>query len=205
MTVIKICGIRRYEDIDILNQLRPDYAGFVFAKSPKEISDDLALSLRERILPSIKTVGVFVNEDLKRIVKLCQSQTIDMVQLHGDEDENYIKTLRTLLPNQIIKAIRVKSKETIKEAIDYKSDYLLLDSHSDNKYGGSGRVFDWSLIDKLEQPFFLAGGLDCDNVLEAIRSCKPYGVDVSSGVETDGYKDPDKIREFIRKIKGERV
>lgn len=201
MTAIKICGLRSLSDIEVANQLGPDYIGFVFAKSRREISDDLAIRLRENTSPAIKTVGVFVNEDIDRIVNLCQSNTIDLVQLHGDEDGDYIKKLRSMIPNRIIKAIRVRNKHDIEKARNFQCDYLLFDTYSPKDYGGSGKTFDWTLIDGISKPFFLAGGLNSCNVEEAITKCKPYGVDVSSGVETDGYKDKEKIREFIMKVR----
>lgn len=197
MTSIKICGLSRLADIHIVNQLSPEYIGFVFARSSREISATRACQLREQLYGPIKAVGVFVNEDIQRIVRLCKSQTIDLVQLHGNEDNDYIDRLKSMIPNKIIKAIQVRDTEDIEMALKFRCEYLLFDSYSPKEYGGSGKVFDWSLIGGIEKPFFLAGGLNADNVEEAIRTCKPYGVDVSSGVEAGGKKDPEKIREFI--------
>jgi phosphoribosylanthranilate isomerase len=201
LTAIKICGLSREEDIDIVNQLLPEYIGFIFTKSRREIREEVAKQLKKRLHPSIKTVGVFVNEDMERIVRICQAQVCDLVQLHGNEDHNYIHQLRNQIPQKIIKAIRVKDKRDIQNSLDMDCDYLLYDSHSHYANGGSGTSFDWSLVEGVRKPFFLAGGIHKDNVLEAIRRCNPYGIDVSSGVETDGYKNPEKIREFIGKIR----
>lgn len=201
MTAVKICGLSRVSDIEIVNNLSPDYIGFVFAKSRREVSDDLAIYLRARLSPSIKTVGVFVNEDIYRIVNLCQHHIIDLVQLHGDEDFNYINKLRSMIPNKIIKAIRVRNKQDVDNSLDIPCDYLLFDTYSLQEYGGSGKAFDWSLIDGIIRPYFLAGGLNCSNIEEAMDKCKPFGVDVSSGVETEGFKDPEKIRKFIMKVR----
>lgn len=197
MVAVKICGLSRLVDIYVVNQLNPEYIGFVFARSRREISESMALQLKKHLNASIRTVGVFVNEDINRIVRLCQSNVIDLIQLHGDEDGAYIDSLKNMVPNKIIKAIQVRGLKDIQRAISYQCEYLLLDSYSKGEYGGSGKVFDWSLIEGIDRSFFLAGGLHIDNVQEAIRRCSPYGVDVSSGVETEGYKDPNKVREFI--------
>lgn len=200
MTKIKICGITRLEDIYVVNQLGPDYIGFIFARSRRKISESKAEQLKKHLDRSIRTVGVFVNEDIHRIVSLCLSQTIDLIQLHGDENAEYIDRLKSLIPNKIIKAVQVRGRKDIEMALNLSCEYLLFDSYSPDEYGGSGKVFDWDLIEEIDKPFFLAGGLNAENIEEAIRSCNPYGVDVSSGVEIDGKKDPVKIRKFIDSV-----
>ncbi len=201
MTKIKICGLVRPADIAIVNEVLPDYIGFVFAKSKRQISDKLAEELKAMLHPSISSVGVFVNEDLKRIIYLCNKKIIDFVQLHGDEDEDYIVKLRTKIGIPIIKAVRVRSVEDIHRADRIDSEYLLLDAFKEDQYGGSGASFDWSMITKVKKPYFLAGGINSDNVLSAIKQVNPYVIDVSSGVETDGFKDKNKIIDMITKVR----
>lgn len=203
MTKVKICGIRRPQDVEMINHLMPDYAGFVFAKSKRQVQEDQALRLREQMRPEISAVGVFVQEDVERIVRLCRTGTIQMIQLHGGEDEAYIQRLHTEVPEvPVIKAVRVKSGEQILEEQMLPCEYLLLDTYVSGVYGGSGQQFDKRLIPELKKPFFLAGGLDGSNVQENIRICHPYAVDVSSAVETDGVKDFRKIEQFLRMVRG---
>ncbi|MHA9740375.1 phosphoribosylanthranilate isomerase [Robinsoniella peoriensis] len=205
MTKIKICGLKRQEDIGMVNDLSPDYIGFVFAKSSRQVTAEQADVLKKRLLPTIKAVGVFVNEDQQQIVKLCEAGIIDLVQLHGDEDMEYILELKSRISCPVIKAVRVQSSEQIRRAEELPCDYLLLDTYTKGQYGGSGQVFDRTLIPQLTKPFFLAGGLTADNVAASIQECKkcePYGVDVSSAVETDGVKDRQKIAEFILRVRG---
>ncbi len=227
---IKICGIKRIEDIDYVNQYRPDWIGFVFAGKKRKIGFDTAKLLKLRLEPSIKAVGVFVNEEIDYIIKLVANHVIDLIQLHGDEDEEYIHKLREKLcrmqlsdndiydlknerktnkkativkPMPIIKAVRVKSKEQVLEAEKLPVDYLLLDAFMENEYGGGGKVFDHSLIPNLSKPYLLAGGIDCNNVVEIMNSLKtkkialPFCVDVSSSVETAGCKDAEKIKKIV--------
>ena len=201
MTKIKICGLVRPADIAIVNEALPDYIGFVFAKSKRQISDKLAEELKSMLHPTIHSVGVFVNEDLERITYLCNKKIIDFVQLHGDEDEDYIVKLKTKIGTPIIKAVRVRGVEDIPRADGIDSEYLLLDAFKEDQYGGSGASFDWSMITKVNKPYFLAGGINSDNVLSAIRQVNPYAIDVSSGVESDGFKDKNKIIDMITKVR----
>ncbi len=188
----------------MVNDALPEYAGFVFAKSKRQVNEAQANLLKEKLDPSIKTVGVFVNADLEQILDLCKKNIIDLVQLHGDETEDYLKTLKSLIHNPIIKAVRVRSRDDINAAQQSIADYLLFDTYKDGQYGGSGEAFDWSVISKVRKPYFLAGGIRAENVAEAIETAKPYAVDVSSGVETDGVKDRDKIIDFISKVRSVR-
>jgi phosphoribosylanthranilate isomerase len=202
MTKIKICGLTRKRDIDAVNAVLPDYIGFVFTRSSRQICIEDAKALKSCLNPYIKAVGVFVDEEIENVVRLCSSHVIDLVQLHGDENERYIKELKSCVPNKIIKAVRVRGPEDIKKAVDFSCDYLLFDTHHEGKYGGSGRTFDWSMIHNVSKPYFLAGGINSGNVFQAIEQCKPYCIDVSSGVETDGYKDPEKIMDIVTKVRG---
>lgn len=201
MVKIKICGLSRQADIAIVNMVLPDYIGFVFAKSRRQVTKEQAAILKSSLNPKITAVGVFVNEDPGQILRLCDAHIIDMIQLHGDENETYIDDLKRKTACPIIKAIRVRNGEDIRQAAQYPSDYLLFDTYLEQAYGGGGKSFDWSLLKENQNTYFLAGGLDSDNVLQAIKSCSPYCIDVSSGVETDGVKDADKIIDIIKKIR----
>lgn len=197
MTKIKICGLSRELDIKYVNLLMPDYIGFVFAnKSRRYINPQNAKLLKAALDPGIKVTGVFVDESIDNILSLVESGTIDAIQLHGDEGQNYIKMLKFATDKPIIKAFRVCSADDINKAVESVADYILLD----NGDGGTGEAFDWSLISKVDRPFFLAGGLSAENVAEAIRNYKPYAVDISSGVETEGHKDYNKIKDFINAV-----
>lgn len=201
MTKIKICGLTRLEDIEAVNLCLPDYIGFVFAKSKRKISRGTAKRLKERLNPAIKTAGVFVNEEMEEIISLCNENIIDLIQLHGEEDNEYIETLHKQVTCKIIKAVRVQGISKIETA----ADYLLLDTYHPTQYGGTGETFDWDIFRSIntmvEKPCFLAGGINTGNIEEAVRSGAPYCIDVSSGVESAGLKDPMKIREIVEKVR----
>ncbi|MDF2905305.1 MAG: N-(5-phosphoribosyl)anthranilate isomerase [Herbinix sp.] len=202
MTKIKICGISRKVDVFAVNEALPDYVGFVFASSRRQVSEETAMELKEILHPGILTIGVFVNEEIDRISRLCDRGIIDLVQLHGDESEAYIHELRTFITNPIIKALRVSVNMGLKEeASNIPCDYLLLDTYHKDQFGGTGERFDWDIIPKLDRPYFLAGGIGFDNVSEAITRLRPYCVDVSSSVETEGYKDADKIIDIVKLVR----
>lgn len=197
MTKIKICGLKSKDDISYVNKLMPDYIGFVFLKGrARYISPDRAAQLRKLLNPSIQSVGVFVDEPIENVAALLQNRVIDLAQLHGHEDESYAKELKRMCNKPIIKAFIIKSREDIDKAQNYPSDYILLDNGL-----GTGETFDWSLIQNIGRPFFLAGGLNPDNVKSAIAAVHPYGVDTSSGVETDCKKDYHKIKKFINAVR----
>lgn len=199
MTKIKFCGLSRTCDIEAVNNLLPDYIGFVFApKSRRCVSADKASKLKRLLIPGIKAVGVFVNEEPGRIASLLNKGTIDIVQLHGDEGEDYIGHLRKLTDKPIIKAFRIKNAAGVERAEQSTADYVLLDSGA-----GTGSVFEWKLIQDMKRPYFLAGGLSFDNAGKAIQELMPYAVDVSSGIETDGYKDKEKMAAFISAVRKE--
>lgn len=201
MVKIKICGLSRMLDIDFVNEAIPDYIGFIFAKSKRQVSEELAEKLKAKLIPEIKSVGVFVNEEPDKIIRLCKNKVIDLVQLHGDEDEVYITELKKKITNPIIKAVRVRNPEDIKAAEGENCEFLLFDAYKEGYYGGSGDAFDWTVISKVNKPYFLAGGINADNVLQAIAQVKPYAIDVSSGVETEGVKDRNKIIDIISKVR----
>lgn len=197
MTQIKICGLKSMEDISYVNELRPDYIGFVFLKGrARYVSPEQAASLRKELDASIPAVGVFVNEPVEQVAALLNDGTVQMAQLHGNEDESYVKTLRSLSSCPIIKAFIIKTKEDVEKALTFPCDYLLLDNGL-----GTGESFDWSLPENIERPFFLAGGLHSENVRDAIHLIHPFAVDVSSGVETEGKKDYEKIKAFISAVR----
>lgn len=197
MSNIKICGLTRIEDILAVNQYKPDYIGFVFAKSKRQITVQKAEQLKKQLSADIKAVGVFVNETPQNISAIVQKGIIDMVQLHGQETEQDIQSLQKLISVPIIKAISVKTQQDILSWQNTKADYLLLDSGA----GGSGKVFDWSLIQNIQKPYFIAGGLNIQNISSALQK-HPFALDVSSGVETDGLKDSKKIADIIKIVKG---
>lgn len=198
MTKIKICGLKRTEDIKYVNSYMPDYIGFVFyKKSSRYVSPDTASGLKSILNPDIKAVGVFVDEDIDYILKLCEENIIDLIQLHGNEDTDYINKLKSYTDKQIIKAIRVQSTGQLEKAGAIPADYLLLDTFIKDMYGGSGKTFDRTLIPSDYRDFFLAGGLNAQNISGAIKECRPYCVDLSSSIETDGCKDSYKIKQII--------
>ena len=207
MVKLKICGMRRSEDIEMANRHKPDYIGFVFAESPRKVSYEQAKELSGLLSDEIVPVGVFVNEHMKLIVDLFKDGIIEMAQLHGDEDEKYIRNLKDKSIEETGKQIPVINAIEIKDGADYNdelvkwrdsaSDYFILDSGK-----GSGKTFDWSLID-IESEFFknsifLAGGLNSENLALAIGEFNPFAVDLSSSVETDGFKDEEKIKDIIK-------
>ena len=199
MTGIKMCGLRRMEDIEAVNELLPEYIGFVFFPgSRRYITAAAAGQLREKLNPEIRAVGVFVDEDPRTVAALLEDGIIDMAQLHGHEDEPYLEDLRRLTGRPLIRAFRVRSGEDIRLAQSSSADGILLDAGA-----GDGRTFDWSLLQGMRRPYFLAGGLDPENVSRAVRVLKPFAVDVSSGIETGGIKDMNKMRAFVRAVRME--
>lgn len=199
MTKIKLCGLSRPCDIEAANRLKPEYIGFVFLpKSKRYVDYEKARELKSLLSPEIKAVGVFVDESPQRAAELLNDGTIDIAQLHGGEDEDYIGLLRNLTDKPIIKAFRIQSEDDTLRAEESSADYILLDSGM-----GTGTVFNWDLIQNIKRPYFLAGGLDCDNVGEAVGRLHPYAVDVSSGIETNGLKDKEKMAAFVAKVRKE--
>lgn len=183
---IKICGLFRAVDIDYVNEASPDYIGFVFANSKRRITKEQAAIFKNKLNANIKVVGVFVDEDIAVVNSIVDEKIVDIVQLHGSESEEYISRVKALT----IKAVRIGEKTP------QNADYILFDS----MIAGSGQTFDWSLLPKTDQPFFLAGGININNIEQAIK-LNPYGIDVSSGVEINGYKDPNIIMEMVRRVR----
>ncbi len=211
MIKTKFCGLKRPEDIDIVNRLHPDYIGFVFfKKSKRNVEPEEARKLKEKLDQAIKAVGVFVDEDKEFIAGLSNENIINIIQIHGSEDENYIGQLRKLTDAKIIKAFQIKKEDAGDEkrlqekieAINVSSaDMVLIDSGQ-----GTGSAFNWEILKLIKRPYFLAGGINTDNIEEAVRDIRPYAIDVSSGIETDGVKDEEKmttIIEVVRATKGE--
>ena len=196
MTKIKMCGLSRPCDIAAANELAPEYIGFVFAaKSSRAVTHAAARELKRLLDPGIAAVGVFVNEAPETVAGLLNSGVIDMAQLHGSEDEAYIKRLRVLTEKPIIKAFRVTGKNAA--AIDAcTADHILLDSGA-----GTGTVFDWNMIRGVKRPYFLAGGLTPENAARAVKELRPFAVDVSSGIETGGLKDKNKMAAFAAAVR----
>ena len=197
MSRIKICGLRRECDIEYANELMPDYIGYVFwEKSRRNVTPKRAAEFTGRLLKTIVPVGVFVDADIDFAAGLANEGIIRMIQLHGHEDEKYIQTLRSLTDVPVIKAYKVRGSEDVQLANISSADYVLLD----NGYG-TGQTFDWQYVKDAKRPFFLAGGVDADNVAQILRDMKPYAVDISSGVETDGYKDYEKMKTFVDAVR----
>lgn len=215
-TKIKICGLRRKEDVAYVNEFCPDFVGFIFFKASKRyISKEQAKELKELLNPKIKAAGIFVNQETDEILSLCKEGIIDIIQLHGEENTEYINLLKEKLKKagldrkiSIMKAFRVKGKQEIEAAVKMQNqvDYLLLDAYGKDAYGGTGESFQHELIPKDMPPYFLAGGIGEDNLAEIIKTMHPFAVDISSGAETNGMKDKEKIKkiiEIVRSIKEE--
>jgi len=219
---IKFCGLRRPEDIEYANQTRPDYIGFVFAKSKRQVSPELAGQLGLGLAEGMKKVGVFVNAPLEEILEAVRLAKLDVVQLHGDEGPEEIRAVKEALSGvcsgtigkcpEIWKAVRTTDAAVLLAADGLEVDRLLLDAFTPGMAGGTGVVADWNMIrgvkEQLAKPFFLAGGLNTGNLEEAMRAVEPYGIDLSSGIETDGFKDLSKMEgiiEIIERVGGKRA
>lgn len=199
MTKIKLCGLSRDCDIDYANELLPEYIGFVFwQKSKRYVSPERARELRTKLRKEIIPVGVFVDEKTEVIAELANNGIIDIVQLHGSENEGYIERLRKKVSCPVIKAYCTKSKAEINLANSSKADFVLLDSGQ-----GTGTTFDHSLLKEIKRPYFLAGGLTPENVGVAVKKLKPFAVDASSSLETEGFKDKDKMAAFVKAVRKE--
>lgn len=200
-TKIKFCGLSRNCDIETANALSPDYVGFVFVKNSRRcVSFAQAKELKALLAPGILTVGVFVNEDPRTVAAFLEAGVIDAAQLHGDEDTDYIRGLKSLTKAPLIKAFGLRSIHDLPAVERCPADLVLLDSPG----GGTGRLFDWQLLEDIQRPYFLAGGLSAENVGKAIARLRPFGVDVSSGIETGGYKDREKMTAFAAAVREEK-
>lgn len=198
MTRIKFCGMRRLVDVAAANELQPDYIGFIFApKSRRYVNEMLALQMKQQLRPEIQAVGVFVNESLDVIEKYLKDGIIDIAQLHGQETPETIKELQQRTGKPVWKAFRVETEADILRAQESPADAILLDSGD----GGTGTVFNWDLLQHITRPYILAGGLSPENAAEALERLHPYGMDVSSGIETEGLKDKRKMTAFMAAIR----
>ena len=214
---VKMCGISQIETIPAVVEAKPDYMGLVFAPSKRQVTVAQAKTLVEELhkeyakkyssnteqdkVDTIKTVGVFVNETVDNLVTIANEANLDVVQLHGDEDEAFIQSLKERTNVEVWKAVQIRSAADAEAWIDSSVDMLLFDAYHKDERGGTGEVFDWSCLDAFERPFMLAGGIDCSNVARAIRTVRPYGIDISSGIETNGVKDDEKITAFTKIVK----
>ena len=214
---VKMCGISKVETIPAVVEAKPDYMGLVFAPSKRQVTVDQAKILVEELNrgyakkygsdtehdknDTIKTVGVFVNETIDNLVTIANEANLDAVQLHGDEDETFIQSLKERTNVEVWKAIQIRTAADTEKWIDSSADMLLFDAYHKDERGGTGEVFDWSSLDAFERPFMLAGGIDSTNVARAIRTVRPYGIDISSGIETNGMKDDKKITAFTKIVK----
>ena len=214
---VKMCGISKVETIPAVVEAKPDYMGLVFAPSKRQVTVEQAKILIEELHrgyakkygsdtehdknDTIKTVGVFVNETVDNLVTIANEANLDAVQLHGDEDEAFIQSLKERTNVEVWKAVQIRSAADVEKWIDSSADMLLFDAYHKDERGGTGEVFDWSSLDTFERPFMLAGGIDSTNVARAIRTVRPYGIDISSGIETNGVKDDEKITAFTKIVK----
>ncbi|RJY49620.1 bifunctional indole-3-glycerol-phosphate synthase TrpC/phosphoribosylanthranilate isomerase TrpF [Veillonella atypica] len=214
---VKMCGISKVETIPAVVEAKPDYIGLVFAPSKRQVTVDQAKILVEELHreyaqkygsdtehdknDTIKTVGVFVNETVDNLVTIANEANLDAVQLHGDEDEAFIQSLKERTNVEVWKAVQIRSAADVEKWIDSSAEMLLFDAYHKDERGGTGEVFDWSSLDAFERPFMLAGGIDSTNVARAIRTVRPYGIDISSGIETNGVKDDEKITAFTKIVK----
>lgn len=197
---LKFCGIRREEDVRYVNEVKPEYAGFVFAPSKRQVTLEQAKAFRAKIVPEVQVVGVFVNESPEVVIHCLKEKAIDLVQLHGDETNEEILQIKEKTGAKVIKAVRTKDVESIRKADQMDCDYLLLDAYQPGVYGGTGNAFDWTMIPvDLKHPFFLAGGLNASNIRQAIEQVPAYALDISGGIETENCKDLEKMKE-IKKI-----
>ena len=220
---VKMCGISKVETIPAVVDAKPDYMGLVFTPSKRQVTVDQAKTLVEELHKQyanrynrdaeqysnqtlihqefIKTVGIFVNETLDNLVTIATEVNLDAVQLHGDEDEAFIQSLKERTNVEVWKAVQIRSAADAEAWIDSSADMLLFDAYHKDERGGTGEVFDWSSLDEFERPFMLAGGIDSTNVARAIRTVRPYGIDISSGIETEGVKDDEKIKAFTNIVR----
>lgn len=201
---IKMCGLRRPDDIIYANEYLPDYIGFVFAESRRKVSGEEAKNLGAQLDPFIKKVGVFVNEPVRSLITISKQAGLDIIQLHGDEGEEYIKEVKHETGKELWKAVRVRMVKDIQEAQRLPADKLLLDSFSEESYGGTGKVMDFAVLDQADfrKPYFIAGGLTVENLPEILKKAEPYGIDISSGIETEGVKDREKMLKVIQCVRG---
>lgn len=197
MTKIKFCGLTRPCDIEAANAIKPDYIGFVFApNSKRRVGYKQAVDLKNLLSKDIKAVGVFLNEDISQVISLLNLGIIDAAQLHGDESSDYIARIQQETGKPVIKAFQIHSEQDVAAAEETIADFIILDAGA-----GEGKTFDWNLIEHFKKPYFLAGGLNADNVSEAIRRLHPYALDVSTGIETDGVKDTNKMAAFAQAVR----
>ena len=203
MVKVKICGLRRREDIEIVNELLPDYAGFVFCNSKRRLDVCEAAALCAALDGRIKKVGVFAFQERAFIEKAAAECGLDAIQLHGDETPEQC-VYRGV---EVWKAVRVRDEESVRLAESWPAERILFDAYDDKTYGGSGKAFDWELLRpfKDKRRMVLAGGLSPENVAAAALKARPYAVDVSSGVETDGRKDYEKVKLFIENARRAKV
>lgn len=195
---IKICGLMRPQDIDMVNEVCPDIAGFILASGRRRtVAPEQMRELTGRLKPEIRSAAVFLDQDIRWIADLAAEGLMDIIQLHGHEGNEEIRYLRSRTDKMVIKAFRIDTAEDIRRAEDSEADLVLLDHGA----GGTGQAWDWSLLSGMRRPFILAGGLNPENVQEAVRKTEPFGVDVSSGVETGGCKDREKILRFVRTVR----
>ena len=199
MAKLKICGLTCEEDIAAVNEVKPDFAGFIIEvpSSRRNLSAEKVKVLVKGLDKEILPVGVFVNAAPELPISLLRDETLWAAQLHGDEDEDYIEKIQNMTGKPVIKAFSIKTPEDVQRALRSPADYILLDQGT----GGTGEPFDWSLVPPVRRPFFLAGGIGPENLRNAVSTLHPWAVDLSTSLETQGQKDPIKIRQIAKMLK----
>jgi phosphoribosylanthranilate isomerase len=199
LTKIKLCGMMREEDIKAANKAKPDYIGFIFADFDRHyLTREKAADLKKLLDPSILAVGAFVDAPVEMVIERLNSGLIDVAQLHGKEDHAYVQKVKEETGKTVLKSMGVTGPESIAEIVQSNADFILLDTPG----GCTGKQFDWSLLTNINRPFFLAGGLNEENVQEAVKKFHPYAVDISSGAETNKQKDPEKMKRLVQLVRG---
>lgn len=203
MKKVKICGIRRQTDVNYINEFLPDYAGFIFAKSKRQVTPEMAKNLSCNMDNRIKKVGIFVNEDIETVKRIANFCGLDIVQLHGEETRDYVRCLKKSMRFKVWKTFRVSASVDLGTIGNFEADGYLLDAFSKEAYGGTGEVFDWKMLRDLksDRELILAGGINEENIEEALKIEGIDTLDISSGVETGGFKDKEKIRNIIEKVR----
>ena len=193
MARVKICGINSPEDVEIVNELKPDYVSFAFYKNKRQVTYEKARKLKQLLDKDIRVIGVFVDENTNVVASAANDDLLDVIEFHGNEGPGEIERIKAFTEKPIIQGFRIRSRADVELALDSHADSILMYSDSE-----SGILMDWKLLTNVTRPYFLAGGLNADNIEKAIKICHPFAVSVTTGVETDGIKDREKMAAFIK-------
>ncbi len=193
MARVKICGINSPEDVEIVNELKPDYVSFAFYKNKRQVTYEKARKLKQILDKDIRVIGVFVDENTNVVASAANDDLLDVIEFHGNEGPGEIERIKAFTSKPIIQGFRIRSRADVEVALDSHADSILMYSDSE-----CGVPMDWKLLTNVTRPYFLAGGLNADNIEKAIKICHPFAVSVTTGVETDGIKDREKMAAFIK-------